>query len=385
MSNTTFNGHTKMMDYPTQAGVFTYPGPGFKQVYVRNRACAVIFEAMSRRWHDEVEPVAASHPDNWFKPRERKSTTTAGKPDLIAEHGYRPPATTVGTGDNSNHRSGTAIDINGHLHPYEATTQGTYRDGFTQKQRDKVREIAKWVKSDSGKSLGRSGLDFAVGKRDGMHLEIAPGVSHAEMSQAAKRLENFVGRSSTIDSWWEGAKGLDVRGAQTILANHYAVGAADGKAGPKTTAAIKSFQQDFGLVVDGKVGPLVRAALRQLDEGEFVPGAGQDEGKLTVSEVEELKAQLKSLEVKVVALTAAVNRVDASVDLLPTPSAIATAVWEWARLGHGQFNAWWWLRRGAVLNPEHKQFPADPGSPADIERKTAETVLGHRIEPYTGL
>lgn len=46
----------------------------------------------------------------------------------------------------------------------------------------------------------------------------------------------------------------------------YAVGQADGIAGPKTLAAVKAFQADHGLVVDGIVGPATRAALiRALD------------------------------------------------------------------------------------------------------------------------
>ncbi|MDD5348069.1 MAG: peptidoglycan-binding domain-containing protein [Candidatus Omnitrophica bacterium] len=43
---------------------------------------------------------------------------------------------------------------------------------------------------------------------------------------------------------------------QTALKNAgYYTGSIDGKIGPKSTAAIESFQKDNGLTVDGKVGP----------------------------------------------------------------------------------------------------------------------------------
>lgn len=40
-------------------------------------------------------------------------------------------------------------------------------------------------------------------------------------------------------------------------------GDCDGKSGPKTIAAVRAFQQAFGLVIDGMAGPQTRAALKQ--------------------------------------------------------------------------------------------------------------------------
>jgi peptidoglycan hydrolase-like protein with peptidoglycan-binding domain len=52
------------------------------------------------------------------------------------------------------------------------------------------------------------------------------------------------------------------RDIQTALKNAgYYAGAIDGKIGPKSTAAIESFQRDNGLTADGKVGPKTWAAL----------------------------------------------------------------------------------------------------------------------------
>lgn len=44
-----------------------------------------------------------------------------------------------------------------------------------------------------------------------------------------------------------------------------------------------------------------------------------------------------------------------------------------SRASHG-FSFDWWSRRGLITNPEHRNFPADPGSPADKElrREAAE-------------
>src|SRR5690606_9855255 len=185
--------------------------------------------------------------------------------DAVGIHSWRPPGTTVGTGDQSNHRSATCIDINGHLHPYERTVLangGTYRDGFTQAQRDKVRAICWGPRDSEGRRIGRSGLDFARGSRDGMHLEIAPGVTRVQVQQAAKRLEDEVGRSSTADVMFRNAYGHDVRTLQNTLAEkRFKITSADAKFGPETEAAVRELQKVTGITVDGRFGPQARAAL----------------------------------------------------------------------------------------------------------------------------
>lgn len=254
---TSFNGLSVLADYPSAS----FTAPGFKVVYARSRAVCVILEAWARRWHRDVEPIARSDRDNWFKPRERKSQTKAGAFDLIGIHCYRPPGTKVGTGDQSNHRSASAIDINGHLHPYEPTVTGTYSDGFTQDQRDLVRAIAASARDDGGAVIGRSGLDFAKGKRDGMHLEIAPGASEEQVAQAALRFEDEIGRSSRFPVWYHGAFGHDVARFQAFLDDAgLAVGKVDGKAGDRTIGAVEAFQKSSGLKDDGRVGPLTLSA-----------------------------------------------------------------------------------------------------------------------------
>jgi peptidoglycan hydrolase-like protein with peptidoglycan-binding domain len=64
----------------------------------------------------------------------------------------------------------------------------------------------------------------------------------------------------------EGSHGVAVRGLQRrLLAQGYDLGEIDGRFGPKTEAAVKRFQGDFGLEVDGIVGPKTWDRLRSPD------------------------------------------------------------------------------------------------------------------------
>jgi|SRR5690625_57437 len=44
----------------------------------------------------------------------------------------------------------------------------------------------------------------------------------------------------------------------------------------------------------------------------------------------------------------------------------------------------WWIRNGLVLDPDHPQYPADPGSLADQIMRAAEAVTGEAVPPYDG-
>ncbi len=60
----------------------------------------------------------------------------------------------------------------------------------------------------------------------------------------------------------EGTSGADVAELQRLLtASGFDTGPADGAFGPRTTDAVRAFQQSRGLAVDGEVGPGTRAAL----------------------------------------------------------------------------------------------------------------------------
>ena len=47
------------------------------------------------------------------------------------------------------------------------------------------------------------------------------------------------------------------------------------------------------------------------------------------------------------------------------------------------FSVDWFLRRGLVPDPEHRMFPADPGSPADKELRAEAAANEGRVRLYT--
>ena len=56
-------------------------------------------------------------------------------------------------------------------------------------------------------------------------------------------------------------------------------------------------------------------------------------------------------------------------------AAVPLAVWRFTNDAVTGQDAYWHLRAGAVDNPLHRGYPADPGSPVDLIRKVAEAVL----------
>lgn len=99
---------------------------------------------------------------------------------IIEVNGWRSAAFNkqVGGATRSNHISGTAVDVNGGRHPFEAHHPGkTYSSGFTAAQEREVRSILREAR------LFAWGLDFPVGRRDAMHFELAPGTSKTDVAR----------------------------------------------------------------------------------------------------------------------------------------------------------------------------------------------------------
>lgn len=48
------------------------------------------------------------------------------------------------------------------------------------------------------------------------------------------------------------------------------------------------------------------------------------------------------------------------------------------------FSVAWWLRQGLVLDKDHRQYPSDPGSQADLIQQIFEKVTGKQLVPYDG-
>ena len=131
---------------------------------VRAGDVAVVMQAFTVAFDAEVEPLSTIN-------------------------GYRSPELNAAAGGDaqSNHMSGTALDLNGARHPYErnlpAPQQGkAYKHGFTDKQVAKIREIL--ARFDG---VVRWGLDFNPGYRDAMHFEIHGTPAQVAAAAAALR------------------------------------------------------------------------------------------------------------------------------------------------------------------------------------------------------
>lgn len=161
------------------------------------------------------------------------------------------------------------------------------------------------------------------------------------------------------DVFFEGSDGPDVHEWQTNLAalGYDLVGV--GLFGPKTTAATRAFQSDHGITVDGRVGPVSRTTMEN-----------------TMRKLDDLARQIEALGRKIDANHTAQTRT--LTQILGAVTKVAADVWTYALYG---FPAHWWVRRGGILDPGHRHFPADPGSPADKELR-AEALESGRATVY---
>lgn len=240
----TLNGFPALSSRPP--GRFT--APNGKTVYVLDNDVAEIFKFVTEFWHENIERLPKATYNEW--PRERSG--------YIVIHGYRPPGTTVGVGDVSNHRSGTAIDILGDRHPYKSAPG---RDGFSSTQRAKLRAMSRdqRLKRRDGKSIIRLGIDFERAYYDPMHVEIAPGTKAADLHLVAQRLRRGAGKDIRKPKGVLARRGT--RAPALVLCIQQRVKffdpslRLDSDFGEKTEAAVKAWQRALGVTPDGVVGP----------------------------------------------------------------------------------------------------------------------------------
>lgn len=92
-------------------------------------------------------------------------------------NGWRSAADNAyyGGAAGSNHMSGTAGDVNGDRHPYEAHTK-PWSSGWTSAQQATVRQIMA-----EARGLISWGLDYAPGVRDAMHFDLTAGATAAQV------------------------------------------------------------------------------------------------------------------------------------------------------------------------------------------------------------
>lgn len=229
----------------------TFLAPNGKIVYCRNTDVATILGYVAWRWHFSVESLVAA-------------TNLVGDPavrqGLVVIHAWRPAARIAGTSYYSNHGTGMAMDVMGHLHPYEYTAPKPYRDGFTNAQRAALRKIQSEVRALAGGSnILRLGIDFSVGRRDGMHVELWGTAS--KFAAAARNIRN----SGWIVPWRKG----DIAAYQAL------VGAdADDFHGAGTTTAMTLTQRRLRQDETGRWDKATQTAVVQ----EWLVKAGYDPG-----------------------------------------------------------------------------------------------------------
>lgn len=102
---------------------------------------------------------------------------------LTSLSGWRSAAVNTASGGipTSNHLSATAIDLNGAVHPYEATHRATWRPTITGEKRAAVHAII----AEAGGVL-RWGGDYVSPWRDEMHVEVVG--SAAQVAAVVDRL-----------------------------------------------------------------------------------------------------------------------------------------------------------------------------------------------------
>lgn len=334
--STTFNGWPALYSPPKTY----FTAPNGKRVYCANADVATIFEYVARQWHNRIEPLP-------------KATCNVGDPCVrtgyIVIHAYRAPNTTIGTGNRSNHRSATGMDILGDKHPYEATNpphlRGPgYNDGFTNAQRAELRKIQQEIGRARGRLVLRLGIDFAVGLRDGMHVEIAPGVTAADVKATAARLRTDQGVEDLTEIH------------RLLLDLGYTA----------DTPGVRAFQKDHGLTIDGIPGPKTTAAL------EAVMSAVLNELKAIRAELQDHRARLSKLHERQTNLGQSNNNVNRNLtDLI---AKVPAAVWAYRNPGYPQRDAHGLARDGATAKQGLRELAAALRSTGAINATGEATV-----------
>lgn len=299
--------------------------------------------------------------------------------------GWRSPSFNEEQGGNyaSNHMSGTATDTNWDKHPYERNfPSGGYHHGFTGKQLNELKVILRLYRDDTGRSIVRSGMDYAPGWVDAMHLETGmyttgPGgyinVPRSKVRQVANKVR---------------ARHRPPRTFAEIEAYQREVGTtADGKHGPSTIKAIRAYQKARNLSQTG----LWDEATKNSKDDELMSDAQYRELKALIldnhADIHSLRGERTNAHVKELAefedvkkeISLLRNALLAALRDLPEDNATAL-------LGTpiNGLSLAWWIRQGEVLDPSHRQYPSDPGSKADLIQQIYEKILGKEAVPYDG-
>lgn len=209
--------------------LITAPGAG-RQVPVRSGDVATVLDAFLRDYHRTVEPI--------------RSQVWGWSADNDVS--------------DSNHMSGTAVDVNAPQYPWGLRTMPRERIAKVRALLARYRGVIYW------------GADW--NRADEMHYQL--GVRPGDARLVALAADIRGGRFGVNDPLTppapgrpvlaEGASGDDVRALQAHM-NHvfprYSHLVVDGQFGPATAAVIREAQRRAGIAVDGVVGPATRKAI----------------------------------------------------------------------------------------------------------------------------
>lgn len=346
-------------------GPHTYASEGGYRYFADDDVADILADAMWQ-WHTRIGPVRL-----WG--------------------GWRSPSFNdeVNGNFNSNHMSATATDTNWDVHPYERNfPKGGYHHGFTAAQLRTLREILALYKDSTGRSIVRSGMDYAPGWVDAMHLE------------AGMYTTNSRG------GWSLPSRSRVREVANKVRARHRP---------PRTFSEIADYQRKVGVTPDGKHGPGTIAAIKRYQKARNVPQTGlwdeatknaKKDDLMSDAQYNELKKMIENLpgntwahevdrpgsekgkirtdtllrytadngdvadlQREIKALQAEIRKRDER-DLGALADEIVQKVF--ARGSQG-FSADYWMRGGQVSS-DHKAFPADRYSRTDMLLRIAEAV-----------
>jgi len=206
----------------------------------------------------------------------------------------------VGGARGSNHISGTALDVNGHLHPYEAgRLNASYGTGGWGE--GGVRTVRAILAEADG--LFAWGLDFTPGWRDAMHFDIAKGKTAADVAALVARIEEDddmpLDPEQRIPVKGEAAKVLGT--TKLTLGGMLGYAAADYRQNRRDNAKvllqIADLKRTLGQPIDTKA--LAAEVVEQLaddleDTVREAVAAGTDPSAIAVATVELLRKRLAS-------------------------------------------------------------------------------------------
>ena len=133
---------------------------GTTKLRVRGGDVALVLAHFALLWDDHIEPVYGEVLDDW---------------------GYAYRAVRGQTSGFSNHASGTAIDLNATKHPLGTLTfSSAKRALLLALMKPRYAGVLRWGGTYSG-------------RKDQMHVEIAPGVSAAQVAKVARKLRTASG------------------------------------------------------------------------------------------------------------------------------------------------------------------------------------------------